>query len=434
MLRIIKNIILILLFFFFKSNLYGQVFDYTIHGQVFDSATLAPIPNVNLIIEGTKYGTVTNENGLYNLKYRSNKKLSKIHIQVSHVSYNNHELILTPKEQEQTNIFISQKILELPEIKIFGVPQIIYSNNEFNLFDYEISNDTIFLIVYEKKLERSKLLIIDNNFEPICIKDIGKPVGIFEDCSGNVNLITFLYPYKIKFSDKCFDMVFTQQDISNKLYMPCVATTNNGYVFSYFYGTTRYTAEYSFFVPETGEDSTFRHIEDTLHSKTIINKADKKNQGKNKRSKMADTKLSEWTGKANIYFDPVTEDLKNDYLYCPMFYLADSIFLFNHIENVIEVYNKRGTLAKTIAISYHKEKGWLKKIIIDKITNKAYTLFQKNKKYMLAEIDLIYGNAKEPVSIKFPWIDKIQVLNGVLYFLYKTDAVNYKKSLYKQTL
>lgn len=61
-----KTHIIYLLCFFFSISLYGQ--DRTVRGQVLDGDTGTPLPGVNVRVEGTSTGTITNLDGQYNLQ------------------------------------------------------------------------------------------------------------------------------------------------------------------------------------------------------------------------------------------------------------------------------------------------------------------------------------------------------------------------------
>ena len=141
----------IIYFVLIFSNLNAQTFEYSITGTINDSLTLLPISNANIIIQGTKFGAVSNDQGYYSINFISKKIVNKIQLQFSHLAYQQLIKEFIPKPVNNINVFLSVNILELPEIKIFGVPQIVYTNKEFHLFDYEIHRDTIFLIVYEKR-------------------------------------------------------------------------------------------------------------------------------------------------------------------------------------------------------------------------------------------------------------------------------------------
>lgn len=61
---IMKKILLLLFICFFYSNLFSGITG-KITGRVIDSKTKEPIPSVNIVIEGTIYGTATNIQGYY---------------------------------------------------------------------------------------------------------------------------------------------------------------------------------------------------------------------------------------------------------------------------------------------------------------------------------------------------------------------------------
>jgi hypothetical protein len=78
---------------------------------------------------------------------------------------------------------------------------------------------------------------------------------------------------------------------------------------------------------------------------------------------------------------------------------------------------------------------WKKKVLVDKKRNKAFTLFQRiNGTIDLYEINLTTGNITFRLNIPFPYVQKIQIQDGYLYYIYKGYGEGQLKKLFRQRL
>ena len=70
-------------------------------------------------------------------------------------------------------------------------------------------------------------------------------------------------------------------------------------------------------------------------------------------------------------------------------------------------------------------------IIIDEIRGEAYTVFEKHGYQTLRRIDLATGTLGLPTEIPRQFPHKIQIRNGIAYFLYKQGSYDDTKRLYR---
>lgn len=416
------------------KSLASSVNTITLTGIIKDRSCNDGISGVNIKIDGTSYGDMTDMNGNFSIQVPVHKQFARISLTCSHIAFKETSISIKKDKISKIEILMDMNVMDIPEVRIFGVPQIAYANTEFHIYDYELFFDNILLVVYEKKLSRSNLLLIDKEMKVVCIKDVsGTPVGMYKDCIGNVNLITFYYPFCVSMNAGCLAVKYAKQDRLNKINKPCVAKTKNGLHYYYYYGPARLSVDYSFYNPFTKIDTVFRHIQDTAASK-VLNEKLEKSTVSNSRGSMADIKVGEWDGDDKETFQQDDDNNKKNLMYAPLLSIKDSLYIFNHYEGKIEVYNINAKYKRSVSINYHKTQGWKHKIYLDNETNRAYTCFWKNGIYEVNEINLNTGRLEEPCKIHFAWIDKIQINAGHIYYLYKSAQNNYKKCLYKQKL
>lgn len=82
-------------------------------GEVYDSETQQPLPNVNIYIQGTRTGTTTNEEGLFMLRTTITKKRTLV---VSAVGYKPQRFVVLPGMQVGIDIALEEKHNALEEV------------------------------------------------------------------------------------------------------------------------------------------------------------------------------------------------------------------------------------------------------------------------------------------------------------------------------
>ncbi len=133
----------------------------------------------------------------------------------------------------------------------------------------------------------------------------------------------------------------------------------------------------------------------------------------------------------------------------PLFNLNDTVILFDFFKNRIDFFSKDDEHLKATPISFHNKTYqylvffkteeinhdfWCD-VVMDKVLNKFYAVFEKGGVYILHEIDIHSGEIVRIIKIpQHPFIDKIRVNNGVVYFLYQSKLPPYYMSLYRMRL
>jgi len=103
---------------FITTQIFAQSDGYsTITGQVIDNETSAPIPHVNVIIEGTEIGASTNENGVFIIENvpPGNQTLQFSHINYIPLSYTHYFL---PGLTETVTIEMVSRPIKMEEVEV----------------------------------------------------------------------------------------------------------------------------------------------------------------------------------------------------------------------------------------------------------------------------------------------------------------------------
>lgn len=106
-------------------NSFPQIDSLNIRGWVYDSSSSVPLPNVNVIIRGTKIGCTSDTNGFFQLKLPGGKEQT---IVFSHLGYSKEVRLLkiTAPAEFEYRIYLNSIGITLPEIEITG--ERIHSN------------------------------------------------------------------------------------------------------------------------------------------------------------------------------------------------------------------------------------------------------------------------------------------------------------------
>ncbi len=106
-----KVVLVLILLILSATKIFGQ---YRVEGRVIDSKTREPLPFVNIIIEGTRHGALTNVDGLFEIRF--NEPIGKLLL--SYVGYEPKLYVVDPGKRQHL-IEMVQKPIQLDEVVIY---------------------------------------------------------------------------------------------------------------------------------------------------------------------------------------------------------------------------------------------------------------------------------------------------------------------------
>ena len=113
-----RNLLLLLIL---PSLVFSQI-DGTINGYIFDSQSQLPLFGANVVIEGTEKGTISDENGFFEI---SKIKPQSYNLTVSYIGYQSKKIfniIIKSKGNQTLEIYLIESAQELEEIILFESP------------------------------------------------------------------------------------------------------------------------------------------------------------------------------------------------------------------------------------------------------------------------------------------------------------------------
>jgi len=453
----LKNFIFISYLLIVSLIVFSQETFIYVEGYIFDDITGEPLENVNISLKDSKLGTITDGFGKFKIIIR---KLP-VTLIISHVSYETKYIVVRIEPLKELDIRLKPRTEELKGVVITSEKiDILYKDDKYSVLDYELPDDGIILLIYKYTLTRAELLFIEFTGKELSGLKIlpGKPLKLFKDCLGNIHIITKTKAFQV-YSEE--NRIKLYKGVDLEYFMEIMSYCK------FIIGSKMYYKSYGFM----DLVANFYYI-DTVDKKNFLFRTIADQQKLDfLRYNPENYSLSSGTGGPDLgdlkglpgdkaildkirYMDNEKRFNRMAYfspVYVPMFKLGDTVCVFNHPESKIELYNVLDSLFKETPISYHetekkdfvntlvsafqRQNKWLKKIYVDPVQKKAYTLFfNNNGTKELKEIDLETGELVSTMRIPFPYLEKISVHNGYVYFIYKGWGEYQKKKLFRQLI
>jgi hypothetical protein len=442
----------------FATFIIAQTGSIKIEGSINDSETGESIENVNISVVGYNIGTTSGPLGEFSLTIN---KLP-FTLEFSHINFAKKSISYEFIPLQNLTIKLNSKTEQLSEVTITSQKiDIIYEDDEYSVLDYELTEKGVLLLIFKNRLSRAELLYVNYESEELAqLKVLPlKPLMLFKDCLDKTNILSKDYVRQIHFDDDKIELYKpVKLEHYKKIMGGCEFLIKHKL---YFADNSYYDLIREYYYIDTADKS--RHIFATAHdyAKMDFLSDNPENllyvDGKGGPVDMND--LRSLPGDASILNAIRNSNVtlrfnKMAYyseIYAPVFSLGDTICIFNHPNDQILFYGLNDSLISQTEITYHKttkktEAGtfihafanpnkWLEEVYIDKQQRKAYTMFQNLEGTRdFKEINLETGEVTFIMTIPFPYVQKIKVKAGSLFFVYKDWGLHPQKKLYRQKI
>ena len=332
---------------------------------------------------------------------------------------------------------IKSQFLKEIVVKSPGVPDTVFESNRLSVADFEIQRDgKLILLTYPKQLKKGCELLLYDGLEVLNSFSVpGIAEELVHDYRGNTHIVCKENVFGIHLNKERIGISTLEKNYFFKYLAPILDTNKSKMFFSNF--KKEYPA-FDYYAYDQ-EDSTYLkivEIKDDLMMELYRSEykwvdVRTKLWAKNKEIETGvDAEI--WVG-ANFF----TQSIYYKELYAPLFYRNDSIFVFDYYTDKLLVFDGRGEKIDSISIYHHyqpKASGWSKQLIQDRITGEIYAVYDKAGFTFLGLIDTKTGEIKEKVKLEFRYIDKLEVHNNFVYYVYRPFESTQKKFLYKERL
>jgi hypothetical protein len=437
---------------FFAVPSYSQLVK--IAGTVRDEISMAPIKDVNITVNGTTQGTVTDKEGRFFLlveKLPSAITLSCIGYETVYFEISRH--VAKPLELIMRSRVYSLSEVEIPSTRF----SYVFKDPNYSVLDYEIMDDNILLLIFRYQLQRSELVLLSLTGDTLAITALPemKPKRLYKDFLGFVHYVsTHGNAFQCYYSDtlKRFGFLYkTTFDSLVRLVEPFLFSANDRFYFQEYttdgFGTNigyydknqkkvyiRFVSGESTRKSYSRDMEHYRRFNDQLQ-KTTVQLALSPFETHNKSQPLVDNSGMRKQPTVDEYDILAINQFSYRKINAPLVRLGESnMAVFNFTDDVIEHMEMTGKVYKSVPVSFHKEADnnllaslfialapvewkWRGKILVDEYYRNAYTSFQKNGVIQLKKINLETGKLTTTVELPFPSPEKITIYKGNAYFL-----------------
>ncbi|HHG84162.1 MAG TPA: carboxypeptidase-like regulatory domain-containing protein [Bacteroidetes bacterium] len=400
-----------------------------LHGRITEAGTGEPLSFVNISLQGSKQGVISKENGQYQLEIPSRDAT----LQLSRLGYKTQILPVHAKTPGfRLDITMKVSDITLENVVISDGLQSVLSDKSLYLYDYEFFEEQLFVILYDRKSHRTQLALIDARDSIIDITNgLEKPGKLIKDCLGNVHVIGKQYACQLFIVAEQIAMYKDNLSDFKRIVEPCLGKLDEYYYYKFSFGNDQ-ILEYIAFNAQEKTQKPLLQIKDQKKIHQMLDPMGPYSQFASTEAQLMHISTATWK-KINtlnhdyqfnrrVFFYPIS---------APIHTIKSQVYLFDHTNGIIYQLDKDGTPQAEIPISYHKSSRFQRSVITDPIREEAYAIYEQHGYLTLKEIDLKTGKtiANYEVPRRFP--RKIQVRDGVLFFMYKESNYDTCNRLYR---
>ncbi len=417
-----------------------------IKGRIIDKSTGSPISDVNIKLRDYPFGTTSSKEGKFSILVRE----LPVVLEISYIGYQNLTLEISKPVKKELTLFLQIATKELEGVVISDSKiETVYKDNVYSVLDYEFLDDNILLLVYKNSFSNDLILLNTMNDTVAKLNaNRFKPKSLFKDCLGYTHVLCTDTAYQVNYQDGRIDLLYpTPTDTFVKLFYPCVACIGDKLYVRYFLYNAL-IVEYAYVKKEEKKLHLLRLIADSVKTDLVYSNPYIQGLLNFGGNGYLENRVLNMSG--NVAMEDQIEmisDLRHDeyeahYLksiiltpvYAPLLKLHDTIAIFNHPSDRIELYSSSDRLLANVQIDYHKDRAWVKEILKDEATDQAYCMFLHNGEYEVRKLDVQSGNIVKSTRIFFPFAKAIKIRNGYVYYIYKQAGGWGNSKLFRQKL
>ena len=421
-----SSLVFIVLIFFPALFVAAQHHHYFFYGSVQDELTRKPISNVNISFEKIHTGTATDEKGEFSFYIDSIPAMMLI----SHLGYQTKKIVLD-KTSFSLNILLSSQVQALREVVITAKSEYeaFFKDHRFSVFDYDIDSGNVFLIVFPEKLTKAELICKNQKGDTVARSGILPfiPKKLFRDCLGFLHILGNDSAYQVFTANDILELIYPVPIWKfNQILRDCVLSTDELLFFKKsgnqglgvdFYSIDRKSLKKQF-ISSFGDSARMKMLRRNPEDLAML-----------MRSSIPDSRedFVNYSYAKKVLYRPISS-----YLYR----IGDYVCIFNTTDATIEFHQPDGSYSYKLKLATETNTSgkWSKEILTDDTGKKVYTTFIRNGECLLYRIDLNNGELHQTLTLFHSYPEKLNLLNGYIYYLYSAPGPEGNKALYRQKM
>jgi len=411
-----------------------------------------PVPGAVVWIEQTGVYAETGRDGSYVIHFALEEKMAlRIAVQMlGYDSYRSADFELKPGEARRMDVVLIPRTFDQPLVVIRpGVPDSVWGDARLAVVDFLHTNDGLVLLTGERtahlrhlsESHRSRfyakchIIFLDNGGKETQRIPIPEDVErLHASCFGDVFIVGRNTVWWLT-GDPDSPLESISRTMFEESVIPLVDTLEGQIIFSTFRPDFP-EFEYRLYNVADTSSRRFRHIvnepvmELFRSSFKYLDPVDKVEAFQYQLDHGVDKEIVAgfMSGFAQTnYFEPMN---------APLFVSRGGLILFDHHHHKLVRFTSSGVPADSVAIRYHliPQVKWGRQIIHDSMHGKFYTTVQKAGTSTLHEIDILTGHTVSVRKLHWPWVSKICVHDGEVYYLWRPFESAQRTWLYKERL
>ncbi|CAN5324137.1 hypothetical protein BH10BAC1_BH10BAC1_14830 [soil metagenome] len=333
----------------------------------------------------------------------------------------------------------AQKVYKLGSVSVSSerVVDTVFGTWKYSVADYEFIEDKMVVLTFEKNMEKTTLRLIDASKKVLSSFELpDEAQKFYKDYMGYVNVMCVNHIYRITIQENVLHLASMPVEDYRKFIMPCVDSTENSIYFSNY---QRDYPEFTYYAYNSSE-KIITPLK-TVGDPEVIHGYNMEYYFLKPRERVQVNKLAKYYGvdfhKVAASMSGLTSSMYYSPLYSPLFVMKDTVCVFDHSSNAIFKYDKNLNQLDSIPIDYNHPKSWRdwkNEVIIDKETNNAYALYQKNGFYYLKHIDMHSGKIIGSFKLSNQYVEKIKIKGDYVYYIYRPFESLQEKFVYKELI
>ncbi|MEM9823379.1 MAG: carboxypeptidase-like regulatory domain-containing protein, partial [Bacteroidota bacterium] len=432
-----KSLLLFLIFslLLFCKPLISQTPSIT--GQVIDQTNKKPISGVAILINPSENNGVTSDKeGTFQLIVNQ----LPIELSLSHIGYESKTILLQSVPDSNIVIDLKPKVHVIKEALVSSKQNLktLSEPEQYSVLDFEMDQENILLLQYHGSFKRRRIALInlEGAIQDLVILDkIKNATSLYRSCNNLIYLLNAAKAFPILIENNRIQFLASLPiDNFNRFVRSCKFKEQNSlyYLIKEFNGLKQSIKKYELATSEVKTIKVLLHEQiQSYFSERVLKYTQVDTDQIQNNDRDLNQVLRRIQGDIEFYTDIFYRPSK------PICIFAHNkrLVVFNHPDDKIEIF-KNDTFEKSIGIEYSKSKKWLKKIIQDQKTMELYGLFKNKYGTAIKLLDIDTGNleAIENIDAYLPYLKKVRVFDGQLYYLKENPREGNRVDLLKQNI